>query len=69
MTRVRFRPLDGGLIREYHEKVNPLDKAGAYGIQEYGDMIVSGIEGPLDNVVGLPVALVSRFLEAVVALP
>ncbi len=69
VTRVSFRPLDGGLIREYHVKVDPLDKAGAYGIQEHGGMIVSRVEGPLDNVVGLPVALVSRFLEAVVALP
>ena len=60
LTAVRFRPLDDATISAYFEKANPLDKAGAYGIQENGDMIVEGIDGAFDNVMGLPVA---RLLE------
>ena len=34
--------------------INPLDKAGAYAIQEYGEMLVDSISGSFSNVVGLP---------------
>jgi septum formation protein len=54
-TEVTFRPLDGVKIRRYLNKVNPLDKAGAYAIQEEGDWIVEKISGSYTNVVGLPV--------------
>ena len=54
-TEVTFLPLDDAEISRYFSKVNPLDKAGAYGIQEHGDLIISGIEGSFDNVMGLPV--------------
>lgn len=57
-TEVVFRALDAKAIDEYFSKVNPLDKAGAYGIQEHGDMIVAGIRGDFDTVMGLPVAKV-----------
>jgi septum formation protein len=50
-----FHPLDAGQIHDYLAKVNPLDKAGAYAIQEYGDLIISEISGSYSNVVGLPV--------------
>lgn len=63
LTAVRFRPLDEERISEYFEKANPLDKAGAYGIQESGELIVEGIEGAFDNVMGLPVAKVIASLE------
>jgi len=53
-TDVTFRPLDAGQIRDYLAKVNPLDKAGAYAIQEHGDKIVAEISGSYSNVVGLP---------------
>ena len=53
-TDVMFHPLDAGQIRDYLVKVDPLDKAGAYAIQEHGDMIVSEISGSYSNVVGLP---------------
>src|SRR5437867_2265007 len=53
-TAVTFRPLDAVKIRRYLTKVNPLDKAGAYAIQEEGDWIVEGISGSYTNVVGLP---------------
>ena len=54
-TDVMFHPLDAGQIRDYLAKVNPLDKAGAYAIQEHGDLIISEISGSYSNVVGLPV--------------
>ena len=57
-TRVTFRELDAAAIAAYHELVNPLDKAGAYGIQEHGERIIEKIDGPYDNVMGLPVAAV-----------
>ncbi|MGA2854488.1 MAG: Maf family protein [Verrucomicrobiota bacterium] len=54
-TDVTFRPLDERQISDYLSKINPLDKAGAYAIQEHGDLIVSEISGSFSNVVGLPV--------------
>ena len=53
-TEVTFHPLNQAKIREYLAKVNPLDKAGAYAIQEHGEMIVAEISGSYSNVVGLP---------------
>lgn len=53
-TEVTFRPLDAVAIGRYLAKVNPLDKAGAYGIQEQGELIIDRIEGSYTNVVGLP---------------
>jgi septum formation protein len=53
-TAVTFRPLSLAQIREYFRAVHPLDKAGAYAIQEHGDRIVERIEGSFSNVVGLP---------------
>lgn len=53
-TDVTFHPLTAGQIRDYLRRINPLDKAGAYAIQEHGDLIVSEISGSYSNVVGLP---------------
>jgi nucleoside triphosphate pyrophosphatase len=63
-TAVTFRPLDAVAIRRYLTQVNPLDKAGAYAIQEQGDQIVQQIKGSYSNVVGLPVERLKRELEA-----
>ena len=54
-THVTFRTLTPEAIDEYVGKVNVLDKAGAYAIQEHGDDIIKGIDGSLTNVIGLPV--------------
>jgi septum formation protein len=54
-TDVHFRVLTDNEIEAYVQLVDPLDKAGSYGIQEHGEMIVDHIEGPFSNVVGLPV--------------
>jgi len=64
VTDVTFRPLDAVKIRRYLTKVNPLDKAGAYAIQEEGDLIVEKIAGSYTNVVGLPVERLQAELEA-----
>lgn len=53
-TSVRFRTLDTEQIRDYLRRTSPLDKAGAYAIQEHGDKIVDDIKGSYSNVVGLP---------------
>jgi len=63
-TRVRFHPLGQAQIRTYLSHVNPLDKAGAYAIQEHGDLIVERVEGSFSNVVGLPVDRLRDELEA-----
>lgn len=55
VTDVVFRNLSQADITVYFSKTNPLDKAGAYGIQDHGEMIIEGIEGSLSNVIGLPV--------------
>jgi septum formation protein len=61
-TQVDFAPLTDGMIRAYVATGEPLDKAGAYGIQERGCVFVEGIVGDYFNVVGLPVFRVSRML-------
>ena len=54
-TRVMFQPLTEAQIRTYLARINPLDKAGAYAIQEHGHLIVERLDGSFSNVVGLPV--------------
>jgi len=63
-TDVTFCPLTAGQIGDYLARVNPLDKAGAYAIQEHGDLIVSEISGSFSNVVGLPIEKVEEELKA-----
>lgn len=63
MTDVTFRTLNPPEIRRYLSKINPLDKAGAYAIQDHGDDIVRNISGSFSNVVGLPVERLRRELD------
>jgi septum formation protein len=63
-TRVRFRPLSPALIRAYVATGEPLDKAGSYGLQGYGAVLVERIEGDCFGVIGLPLRLVVDLLEA-----
>jgi len=63
-TDVTFHPLTPEQINIYLSKTNPLDKAGAYAIQEHGDTIVSEISGSFSNVVGLPVEQLQAELNA-----
>ena len=57
ITKIFFKPLSNAEINYYVEKYKPLDKAGAYGIQEWIGLIgITNIEGSYFNVVGLPIA-------------
>jgi MAF protein/D-tyrosyl-tRNA(Tyr) deacylase len=62
-TRVEFLPLDAETICRYVATGEPLDKAGAYGIQGYGALMVRRVEGCYFNVMGLPLALLGRALR------
>ena len=63
MTRVCMRPLSGAEIRTYIRTGEPLDKAGAYGIQGRGARFIEYIEGCYYNVVGMPLARLCTLLE------
>jgi septum formation protein len=63
ITHVTFKPLTDAIIRDYHSKVNPLDKAGAYGIQACTDILLEHMKGSFTNVVGLPVDEVAAALR------
>jgi MAF protein len=64
-TRVTFRSLTDDEIWTYVDSGEPMDKAGSYGIQGLGRGLVEKIEGPLDNVVGLPMTLVKKMLHEI----
>jgi septum formation protein len=63
ITAVTFRPCDDDFLRAYIATGEPMDKAGAYGIQGYGAALVERIDGDFFGVMGLPVRLVLRLLE------
>jgi septum formation protein len=58
---VHFRPLSDASIDEYIARVRPLDRAGAYDIDESGDLIVDSYTGEYENIMGLPVEPLRRF--------
>ena len=66
-TRVFFRPFDEREARAYVATGEPLDKAGAYGIQGGGGAFVLRFLGEYDNVVGLPSRLLRRLIDEVTA--
>lgn len=61
-SQVTFKDLDAAVIELYLSRVNTLDKAGGYAIQEQGDLIVAGYTGSLTNIVGLPVDEMKQLL-------
>lgn len=63
-TEVEFYPLSEMQITAYIESGEPMDKAGAYGIQGDGALLVKGICGDYYTVMGFPVARIARELEA-----
>ena len=62
-TEVQFYPLSDAEIDAYAASEEPYDKAGAYGIQGQGALLVAGIHGDYYNVMGLPVARLARQLR------
>ena len=62
-TAVRFLDLTKEEIEWYASLQEPYDKAGAYGIQGFGSLLVEGIDGDYFNVMGLPVAALNRRLK------
>lgn len=62
-TSVRMKKISGKAILDYVKTGSPMDKAGAYGIQEIEEAFIDKISGDYDNVVGLPV----RKLQAIIA--
>ena len=62
-TEVKFKTLTEQKIRLYIESGEPMDKAGAYGIQGLGSMLIEKISGDYFNVVGLPVSALADTLE------
>jgi septum formation protein len=63
VSRVQFHAFDAAAIRRYMERIQPLDKAGAYAAQdESAESIVAAIEGSRTNVVGLPMEALARML-------
>lgn len=63
-TLVTFYDLSDYEINSYIDTDEPFDKAGAYGIQGFGSVLVKGINGDYFNVMGLPIAKLSRVLKA-----
>jgi septum formation protein len=63
VTRVTFRPAGRDVLSAYVATGEPMDKAGAYGIQGYGAALVERIEGDFFSVMGLPLRLVLALME------
>jgi len=64
VTKVTMKELSREEILEYVKSGSPMDKAGSYGVQEIKDKFVKKIEGDYNNIVGLPVNLLIRFLSS-----
>lgn len=64
---VTFKPLDDATIDLYFKIVNPLDKAGAYGIQEGRELIIANYDEPLSNIMGLPVELIAGRIREILS--
>lgn len=59
---VTFKPFNDTVIDAYFRIVNPLDKAGAYGIQQGRELIIAGWEGSFTNIMGLPMEATKQIL-------
>lgn len=62
-TEVFFRPASPGELLQYIHTGEPMDKAGAYGVQDRGALLVEAIHGDFYNVMGLPMLRLSRMLQ------
>jgi septum formation protein len=64
-SEVTFKNFDDAVIDAYFGIVNPLDKAGAYGIQEGRELIIAGWRGSFTNIMGLPIEETKQILTRV----
>lgn len=62
-SEVCFKTLDAQRIEHYLTRVNPLDKAGAYGIQSGRELIIESVNGSVENVMGLPIQALEACFE------
>lgn len=62
-SEVHFKTLKRETIEHYTSLVNPLDKAGAYGIQEGRELIIDRVDGSVENVMGLPIQRLESVLK------
>lgn len=58
-----FKEIGLETIRHYMSLVNVMDKAGAYAVQEHGELIIDRVEGSVNNVIGLPVERIAETLR------
>jgi septum formation protein len=65
VTRVWFRSLSEETIHAYVDSGEPMDKAGGYGLQGFGAVLVERIDGDYFSVIGLPLRIVVELLAAV----
>jgi septum formation protein len=68
-SEVTFKPLDEATIEDYLARVNTLDKAGGYGIQDHGQLIVAEHRGSFTNIIGLPLETTKQILTRCGLLP
>lgn len=61
-SEVTFKPLDGAGIADYLSKVETLDKAGGYSVQDQTDLIIAGYSGSFTNIMGLPLEATKQIL-------
>lgn len=66
LTEVKFNHLDKEKLLAYIDTGEPMDKAGAYGIQGMGGFLVESIRGSLDNVIGLPTEKLKQMLSQII---
>lgn len=64
ITNVTFLPLNSQQISDYLNKIDPLDKAGGYAIQEHKQLIAKRVSGSISNVIGLPVERLKEELNS-----
>jgi len=65
ISTVTFKDISEDDIERYFELFDPLERAGAYDIDSYGDLVISGYEGSYTNIMGLSRESVTRELEAI----
>jgi nucleoside triphosphate pyrophosphatase len=64
VSDVTFKVLSEAVIRDYHSRIQPLDKAGAYAVQDESAMIIEEVSGSWSNVKGLPMERLREELDA-----